>query len=162
MLTRRSTLIVATLLPAAPVLAQQFDVAEVALRNSQLIYLTPIKSDGTESSCKGELWFFYQKPDIWVVTQSDAWRADAIRKGMSTARIWIGEFGIWQDAGDAYRSAPELMVQGEIIDYMVEHESLVDLFGPKYVAEWDVWGPRWKDSLASGGRVLIRYRAMDA
>ena len=160
MLNRRTTLLGAATLPAIPLFAEPSASIKDKLTTSQLIYLTPIKSDGSESTCKGEVWFLYQDPDIWVVTQADAWRAEAIRKRLPTARIWIGEFGQWQSAGDSYRAAPELMVYGAQIEYQDKHATIIDQFGPKYSAEWDVWGPRWKTSLADGSRVLLRYRVI--
>jgi len=75
------------------------------LDKSQLIYLTPMLADGRESTCHGEVWFVHRNREIFVITKSDAWRAEALRRGLRRAAIWIGEFGVWKQAKDRYRSA---------------------------------------------------------
>ena len=66
MLNRRTVLVGATLAPfvllARRGVAQSPEpkpAADAELRSSQLVYLTPIKSDGEESRCKAEIWFGY-------------------------------------------------------------------------------------------------------
>ena len=158
MFTRRQALIGATLVPVLPVFAQLESSVKAKLTNSQLIYLTPIKSDGEESACKGEVWFLYDgESDIYVVTQNEAWRANAIRQGLQSARIWVGEFGVWTRAGDSYRSAPELMLSGEVVTDPEVHVNVLKKMGGKYTAEWDAWGPRFRDGLADNSRVMLHY-----
>ena len=84
--------------------------ASAALDKSALIYLSPILSNGKESACHGEVWFVHLDNEIFVVTQHDAWRAQAVRQGLKTAAIWIGEFGVWKRAKDKYRSAPYMKI----------------------------------------------------
>lgn len=127
------------------------------LDKSDLIYLTPFLSDGRESKCHGEVWFVHHKQDIFVVTKSDAWRTEAIRRGLNRAGIWIGEFGAWKRAKDQYRSAPYLVIEGRIESDAATHEELLSVFGAKYTSEWGSWGPRFRDGLADGSRVLLRY-----
>ena len=157
-LTRRNIVVGASLLPIVPLLAQKTQTsAEYALSNSRLIYLTPIKSDGTESKCQGEVWFGYDGTEIFVNTQFDAWRADAIRKGLTSARVWIGEFGQWTSSDGAYKKAPSLELSGKIETNPDEWEKSLPLFGNKYTEEWGSWGPRFKKGLEDGTRALLRY-----
>ncbi|HET6472259.1 MAG TPA: hypothetical protein VFG38_10480, partial [Pseudomonadales bacterium] len=79
-----------------------------SLRDSQTIYITPLRKGGVESKCHAEVWFAYDGTDIFVVTASKAWRARAISLGLTQARMWVGEFGVWQRATEAFRKAPEL------------------------------------------------------
>ena len=132
--------------------------AVAALDKSALIYLTPILANGNESSCHGEVWFVHHDSEIFVVTQSDAWRAEAIRKGLSSAAIWIGEFGVWKRAKDKFRSAPYLRISGRIENDTAVHTTLLGKFGAKYADEWSSWGPRFTNGLADGTRVMLRYK----
>lgn len=127
------------------------------LSTSSLIYLTPIKSDGEESTCKGEIWFAYHEKEIYVVTPTQAWRAEAIRKDLTEARIWVGEFGNWKQAKEAFRDAPELMVTGSIVEDKEVHQDVLKVMGEKYSDGWESWGPRFKSALEDGSRVMIKY-----
>ncbi len=163
MLTRRQTVLGVSLTPFLPLLGAVTDSTKNALSTSRLIYLTPIKSDGEESECKGEIWFIYDGDDhVYVVTQFDAWRANAIRQGLTSARIWVGEFGLWRNAGDSYRSAPELMLEGAIEDDPDAQDKVLTTMGGKYTDEWGVWGPRFREGLNDDSRVMLRYKIVAA
>lgn len=159
MLTRRQAVLGVSLTPILPLFGKVTDSSKEALASSRLIYLTPIKSDGSESKCKGEIWFLYDGgANVHVVTQYDAWRANAIRQGLTSARIWVGEFGPWTQAGDSYRSAPELMLEGSIEDDPVAQDKVLTSMGGKYTDEWGVWGPRFREGLRDDSRVMLRYK----
>ena len=159
MLSRRRIVIGASLTPILPLFGEITDPTKEALSASRLIYLTPIKSDGSESKCKGEIWFSYDGDShVYVVTQYEAWRANAIRQGLTSARIWVGEFGVWTRAGDSYRSAPELMLEGAIEDDPSAQDKVLTTMGTKYTDEWGVWGPRFREGLRDDSRVMLRYK----
>ena len=132
--------------------------AIAALGRSQLIYLSPVLTDGRESTCHGEVWFVQHAEHIFVCTQAAAWRAEAVRRGLTRAKVWIGEFGVWKRAGERYRSAPYLELEGRLETDPAVHAAVLPVFGAKYAAEWSSWGPRFRDGLADGSRVLLRYR----
>ena len=139
--------------PAAPEPA-----AAAALRSSPLVYLTPIKSDGEESRCKAEIWFAYHDGAVFVVTPADAWRTEAIGRGLTRTRLWVGDFGVWTRADDAFRAAPELMATGSVEDDAETHALVLAAMGEKYAgAGWGNWGPRFEKGLADGERVMLRY-----
>ncbi|MEM7467191.1 MAG: hypothetical protein AAF387_09930, partial [Pseudomonadota bacterium] len=129
-----------------------------ALDKSALIYLSPILSNGNESKCHGEVWFIHHENEIFVVTQQDAWRAEAVRQGLNTAACWIGEFGVWTRAKNKYKSAPYLRLSGRLETDAGLHSTLLEKFGVKYAKEWDSWGPRFRKGLANGSRVMLRYQ----
>lgn len=128
------------------------------LLTSRLIYLTPLKTDGSESQCQGEVWFVFDGAySIYVNTQYDAWRANAIRRGLTQARIWVGEFGLWRST-DVYRDAPSTVLSdGKIVEDVKKHDEVFPIFGKKYADEWPVWGPRFKSGLLDGSRSLLKY-----
>jgi hypothetical protein len=135
--------------------------AIAALGRSQLIYLSPVLTSGEASTCHGEVWYIYHGDKVYVVTQADAWRVEAIKKGLVRAKVWVGEFGQWRRAKGKYKSAPYLELEGELENNPSVHEELLPYFGAKYAAEWDRWGPRFRKGLANGSRSLLRYKIAD-
>jgi hypothetical protein len=133
------------------------ETAQQALHDSAVIYITPLKKDGAESSCHAEVWFAFDNSNIYVVTSSKAWRARAISLGLTQARMWVGEFGVWTKAKSAYRKAPEILAAGERVDDASTQTRVLESFGKKYHAEWLVWGPRFRNGLKDGSRVMLRY-----
>jgi hypothetical protein len=143
---------------ALPVRAAALSAATVqALQDSDLVYITPLKRDGSESRCHAEVWFAYDGHDLFVVTASTAWRRRAIAEGLKQARLWVGEYGNWQKSDGKYRQAPELTAVGANVEDTAEQTRVLELMGKKYHLEWIVWGPRFKNGLADGSRVMLRY-----
>lgn len=128
-----------------------------AMAGSDLIYITPLQSNGRESRCQAEVWFVADGGDAVVVTASDAWRARAVERALDQARIWVGDVGVWTDADGAYRELPGSTAQVTRVREGAEHARLLDVFGDKYSLEWVIWGPRFRNGLADGSRVMLRY-----
>jgi hypothetical protein len=138
------------------------DPTRAALEKSPLIYLSPLRSDGTESTCQGEVWYVQDGAELLVVTAADRWKALAVRRGLDRARIWVGDFGRWKRSRGRYKTAPSFLARARFDeDASVIESALVD-FGKKYPDEWDKWEPRFRKGLADGSRVLIRYRPSGA
>ena len=140
---------------ATPLLAS---IAQPAwAQESDLIYLSPIKSDGGLSSCQAEIWYVFDGSDYYVVTGAGAWRARAITKGLTQAQIWVGNVGRWQQADEKWLQLPSFMASASIAEDPATHERLLTIFGRKYADEWGSWGPRFKKGLADGSRVMLKY-----
>lgn len=129
-----------------------------AAAKSPLIYISPLKRDGSESLCHGEVWFAQDGDDLLVVTEPKRWRAAAIGKGLDRARIWVGDYGVWKRAEDRFREAPSFVAIASLESDRDAHARALTALGGKYSAEWSKWGPRFEQGLASGKRVMIRYR----
>ena len=129
-----------------------------ALEQSPLIYLSPLRSDGAESTCHGEVWFVQDGAELLVTTASDGWRARAVRRGLDRARIWVGDFGQWKRAGGRYKEGPTFLATARFDAKESVTEAALAAFGAKYPEEWDKWEPRFRKGLADGSRVLVRYR----
>lgn len=129
-----------------------------ALAESELIYVTPLHRDGRESTCQAEVWFVASGDAAYVVTASDAWRARAVRRGLTRARVWVGDVGVWTDSAGGYRQLPRADAEAALIDDPAEHARVLEIFGGKYSLEWIIWGPRFRNGLADGSRVMLRYR----
>jgi hypothetical protein len=138
------------------------DTTRAALGESPLIYLSPLRSNGTESTCHAEVWFVRDGEDLLVVTAADRWKALAVGRGLDRAHIWVGDFGRWNRSGGRYKSAPSFLAKARFeADPAVVERALAE-FGTKYPEEWDKWEPRFRKGLADGSRVLIRYRPIGA
>ena len=158
MITRRTFVAGSALAPALFIAPRLWADATAALQSSKLVYLTPLKSDGEESRCKAEIWFAFQDNAVYVVTQADAWRAEAVRQGLTQARIWVGDFGVWTDAEDAFRAAPQLETTASLETDADAQARVLQNMGEKYADDgWGRWGPRFRSGLDDGSRVMIRY-----
>lgn len=157
MLTRRMVIVGGTLVPLA-LLARRAGARPEALASSKLVYLTPIKRDGEESRCKAEIWFAFHDDAVFVVTPATAWRAKAVGLGLTRARLWVGEFGVWTRAEGAFRAAPELMATAAFETAAETRAQVLAIMGEKYAGQgWGNWGPRFEQGLADGSRVMLRY-----
>ena len=162
MVNRRTLLVSAAAAPALVLSRRATAQAAAPLDASKLVYITPLKGNGEESRCKAEIWFAHVDGDVFVVTSSDAWRAQAIGRGLDRARLWVGEFGVWSDADGAFRNAPELMATAAVETNGDTQGRVLAAMGGKYSDDgWSRWGPRFEKGLADGSRVMIRY-AIDA
>ena len=164
MATRRDLVVGLAIAPTIPLLARSAFAEEAKatpkdkLETSQLVYITPIKSNGEESRCKAEIWFSHHDGDVFVVTPPGTWRAQAVGKGLTRARLWVGEFGVWTQSDGAYRDAPEFMATASIAAEADVHAKVLSAMGEKYAETgWGRWGQRFKDGLEDGSRVMIRY-----
>lgn len=129
--------------------------ALMALPDSQLIYLSPIKSDGNLSRCQAEIWYAMVGASIYVCTRTDSWRALAPTKGIAKTKIWVGDLGVWKSAD--YQSLPSITATASIESDTDRRIAALDQFGLKYSAEWSKWGPRFRKGLADGSRTMLRY-----
>lgn len=134
--------------------------ARAALASSRLVYVSPLRRDGNESTCHGEVWFAADGGDVLVVTSSERWKARAIRAGLERARLWAGDAGVWTRSEGRFRSAPSFLARAAFESDPAARERALEALGQKYAAEWGQWGPRFRDGLADGTRVLIRYAPM--
>lgn len=128
-----------------------------ALDESPLVYVSPLKSNGAESRCHGEVWFFHDRGDVVLATGRNAWKSRALRKDLDRARIWVGDFGPVGSAGDRYRKAPSFLARASFDEDAATFRRLLDAYGKKYPDEWDRWKPRFERSYEQGSRLVIRY-----
>ena len=160
-LLRGAVLAAGTLaLPVLPGVASAYEhsqAARDAIANSPLVYVSPLRGDGSESRCHGEVWFVADGLDLLVVTGAERWKAEAIRKKLDRARLWVGDFGVWKRAGDSFKQAPSFVTRASIDSSPTVHTRALASFGSKYPDGWDEWEPRFRNGLKDGSRVLIRY-----
>jgi hypothetical protein len=167
MITRRNLVTVcggALALGALPLKLIGSKAASVkqAIDSSDLIYLTAIRTDGSESSCQAEVWFVPSGSDLYIVTATSSWRVRAVKKGLKKARIWVGDLGPWQGTEGKYKSLPGLDALATEVTDAAEQEQILDQFGSKYSVSWVFYGSRFRDGLADGTRTMVRYRPIAA
>ena len=163
MITRRnivqacgSTLVLSTL--PIKLLAAQTPSMQQAIDASDLIYVTPIRSDGSESNCQSEVWFVAEGSDLYIVTMTTSWRVRAVKKGLHKARIWVGDLGQWQNTNGKYKSLPQLEAVVSEVDDADQQQRILELFGSKYRLQWIYWGSKFRDGMADGTRTMLKYR----
>ncbi len=133
-----------------------------ALEFSEFVYITPLKSDGAESSCHGEVWYGWLDDAVVIITSAQSWKARALTRGLVQARIWAGNHGRWKGLifrNEDFREAPNFEAEGSIVRDEALLERLLALYETKYPAEVDDWRERMRGGYADGSRVLIRYAA---
>jgi hypothetical protein len=130
-----------------------------ALEKSPLIYVSPLKKDGSESRCHGEVWFAWDRSSAVVVTSKDSWKARALARGLDRARIWVADFGRihWDPAGKLAAS-PHFEARARLDADPAAFQRVLPIYARKYPDEWgSKWEARFKQGMADGSRVLIRY-----
>jgi hypothetical protein len=160
LITRRGFLggtLAALCAPAA--LARAAELAS-ALERSPLVYISPLRSDGSESVCHGEVWYAWLDGAVVIITGSERWKARALTKGLDRARLWVGDHGPWKrmlGKNEAFRQAPSFEARAERVKDDALLERLLATFERKYPNEIASWRERMRAGYADGSRVLIRY-----
>ena len=158
MITRRTLLATGAAAVVWAPLARGGDTLRAAMAESPLIYLTPLQTGGAESSCQAEIWFALHEGAMYVVTKTDAWRTEAIRRGLNRTRIWVGDVGNWRRANGQYKNLPVVEATASVEMDAAHREGVLASMGDKYADEWPTWGPRFRNSLADGSRVMLKYQ----
>ncbi len=161
MISRRGFLggsLVALLAPSALVRAAEL---ERALEDSGFVYVSPLRSDGAESTCHGEVWYGWIDGSVVLITGSERWKARSVRKGLDRARIWVGDHGRWKKligTNEEFRKAPRFDARAEIVKDDALLDRLLAIYEKKYPEEIADWRDRMRQGYADGSRVLVRYR----
>ena len=130
------------------------------LERSGFVYVSPLKSDGSESSCHGEVWYGWLDADVVLITSHSSWKARALALGLDRARIWVGDHGRVGrvlGSGDAFRKGPSFEARGRKAEDAALLERLMATYRGKYPKEIGSWESRMRSGFESGDRVLIRY-----
>lgn len=132
-----------------------------ALESSPFVYVSPLKSDGQESACHGEVWFAWLDGAVILNTAPETWKTRAAVRGLSQARIWVGDHGRWRALighNESFRKAPSFEADVEVLKGDLSLVARVlSVYDTKYPAEIDRWRDKMRDGIRDGSRVLIRY-----
>ena len=131
-----------------------------ALDESGFVYVSPLRSDGAESTCHGEVWFGHFDGAVVLITGAGAWKSRALQRGLDRARIWVGDHGRWKrliGRNEEFRKAPVFDARAEAVKDEALLERLLALYDRKYPEEIGSWRDKMRDGFHDGSRVLIRY-----
>jgi hypothetical protein len=131
------------------------------LETSPFVYISPLRSDGSESTCHGEVWYGWLDGAVVINTAPNTWKSRALVMGLDRARIWVGDHGRWKKLvgrNEAFRAAPSFDAR---VESMVKDEELLErllaLYEKKYPTEISSWRDRMRKGYHSGARLLLRY-----
>jgi len=131
---------------------------ERLLRESGFTYISPLRSDGSESVCHGEVWFGWLRGSVVISANSDTWKVRAIGRGLDRARIWVGDHGRWRAGrNERFRSAPSFDARAALSKDESLLDELMQLYTGKYPGSFSRWEKRMRDGFKSGARGLVRY-----
>jgi hypothetical protein len=133
---------------------------DAALERSGFVYVSPLRADGKESSCHGEVWFGWLDGAVVLITARDRWKARAVLQGLDRARIWVGDHGTWKQLvgrNEEFRQAPSFDARAAIENDAALLDRLIASYERKYPQEIGRWRDRFRQGFADGSRVLIRY-----
>ena len=134
--------------------------AQRALDDSAFVYVSPLRGDGSESSCHGEVWYGWLDGAVVVIVSHDSWKARAVERGLARARIWVGDFGRvkgFLGSNEAFREGPHIEARAEAIHDAALLERLLTRYERKYPEEIDRWRERMREGHRDGSRILVRY-----
>ena len=131
------------------------------LETSPFVYISPLRADGGESTCHGEVWYGWLDGAVVINTAPGTWKSRALAARRDRARIWVGDHGRWKQMigrNEAFRSAPHFDARAESAK---NDEALLDrllaLYDRKYPREIAKWRDGMRQGYRSGERLLLRY-----
>lgn len=137
------------------------------LEKSGLVYISPLRADGAESTCHGEIWFDWIDGGVVINTGRDTWKATALRdRGLDRARVWVGDHGRWKTGltgrgrNEAFRAAPHFDARARFVSDRALLDRLLARYETKYAGAFDRWREDMRGGFESGERVLIRYEPL--
>lgn len=130
------------------------------LEESDFVYVSPLRADGSESTCHGEVWYGWLDGAVVVITGAQTWKARALARGLEAARVWVGDHGRWKrllGRNEEFRKAPRF----DAVATAVRDDALLDrllaLYERKYPDEIGSWRDKMRSGYREGTRLLIRY-----
>lgn len=165
MISRRTVLMGGLALAAWPVRAKAATgelprAAREALETSPYVYISPLRSDGQESRCHGEVWFAWLDGAVVTTTNHETWKARSLGRGLDKARLWVGDYGRWKKTvghNEAFRKGPSLLAEVRATTDTKLLDRLLTVYDAKYPEEIERWRDRMRKGVASGERLLLRY-----
>ena len=130
------------------------------LDSSPYVYISPLKSNGQESRCHGEVWYAWLDGSVVVTVAADRWKARALQNGLDGARIWVGDHGRWKGVlsnNEDFRKAPSFDARAEKVTSEQVLDQLLASYETKYPKEIGRWRDRMRSGYHDGSRILIRY-----
>src|SRR6266508_6537050 len=139
------TLVSTLLLPAPAQTASLSPELQKALDSSKYVYIQSTRKDGTLSK-PAEIWFMRHNGAVWVASPVTTYRVKRIQAGQTKAKVWLGK-----------TDGPSFTAKGSIVKDPEANKVMFETFAKKYSGEWSSYEKKFRDDLANGSRVLIKY-----
>ena len=136
-----------------------------ALVESPFVYVSPLRSDGSESRCHAEVWYAWLDGAVVMTVAADRWKATAVGRGLVKARIWVGDYGRWKGLlsnNERFRSGPSFLATGERVANPELFEQLLASYEVRYPDEIAQWRGPMRQGQEDGSRVMLRYRPVES
>ncbi|HVP27739.1 MAG TPA: hypothetical protein VMW35_01085 [Myxococcota bacterium] len=148
--------------PGAPApTPQQLPAATIgALEDGEFVYVSPLRTNGDESTCHGEVWFAWLDAAVVIITAQSGWKARSLAAGHDRARLWVGSYGRWKQMmgrSEAFRAGPHFDARAQRATDPALLERLIASYEKKYPNEIGSWRDKFRAGFASGERWLVRY-----
>jgi len=129
---------------------------------SPFAYVSPLKKNGAESTCHGEVWYAWLDGSVVVNTRRGTWKVKALEQGLDRARVWIGDYGRWKPIvgsarNEAFRHAPGFDAKASFVTDRAVLDRFIASCEKKYASEFGRWKEDMQTGFFSGQRKLIRY-----
>tara|TARA_B100001123_G_scaffold400212_1_gene485807 strand:- start:1200 stop:1739 length:540 start_codon:yes stop_codon:yes gene_type:complete len=136
-----------------------------ALEDSPYVYVSPLRSDGEESRCHGEVWYGWYEGSVFMTCETKTWKVRSVQSGLNSARLWVGDYGRWKGAlgkNTSFTAGPKFDAKVSISDDEKNLSQLFKELARKYPKGWRRWEDRMKKAHKEGSRVLLRYTPVHA
>lgn len=130
------------------------------LEKSPYAYVSPLRSDGSQSECHGEVWFAWLDGAVVTTSAATSWKARALARRLDRARIWLGNYGRWKHPGgnnEGFRRGPNFEARASRVRDAALLERVLAVYEIKYPEEIGRWRERMREEVASGKRLILRY-----
>jgi hypothetical protein len=116
-----------------------------ALESSKYIYVASTRKND-EPSKAAEIWFMVHDGAVWVCSPPTTHRVKRINAGKTAAKIAVGK-----------PDGPSFKAKGSIVKDAEVNKALFETYAKKYGNDWTSNEKKFRDGLADGSRVLVRY-----
>ena len=120
-----------------------------ALDSSKYVYIQSTRKDGKLGK-PAEIWFMPYNGAVWVASPPTTYRVKRIQAGQAQAKIAIGK-----------ADGPSFNAKGSIVKDPAVNKAMFEAYAKKYTNEWQSYEQKFRDGLANGSRVLIKYEPAD-
>lgn len=120
-----------------------------ALDSSKHVYIQSERKDGSFGKA-AEIWFMPYQGAVWVASPATTHRVKRIQAGRTKAKIAVGK-----------PDGPSFAAKGSIVKDPEVNNVLFDTFAKKYPDGWSSYEKSFRDGLANGSRVLIKYEPVE-
>ncbi|MBI3302639.1 MAG: hypothetical protein HYZ72_11290 [Deltaproteobacteria bacterium] len=144
--------LVVVLVGASAVPAQSASLTpelQKALDSSKYVYIQSTRKDGKLGK-PAEIWFMHHNSAVWVASPVTTYRVKRIQAGQTKAKVWIGK-----------TDGPSFNAKGSIVKDPEVNKVMFEVYAKKYGSGWSSLEKKFRDELADGSRVLIKYESAE-